>query len=109
MSGPSILSDAERALLEEQGERLLALEERYGSQRAALEAHPELGEVARALQRARAQAGADALGIVLHGDGRPFPPEILADLELVFSRVLAEDDVQPLGWVTPAARLARLL
>ncbi len=108
--GESILTAAERELLAEHGEELLELEDRYGSQAVVLDLHPELADVARALQRARAQAAADALGLTLRGDGRPLPADALVDLELAFSQIVAaEDDAQPLGGVTPTARLARLL
>jgi hypothetical protein len=105
----SILTAAERQLLVEHGEQLLKLEQRHGSQRAALAAHPELTETAEALQIARADAGARALGLTLRRGGRPFAPEVLAHLELVFARLVAEDDPQPPIQVTAAARLARLL
>ena len=106
----SILTAAERALLVERGVELLELEERYGSQQAALAARPDLAGTARALQRARAQAAARALGLKLRGDGRPLPADVLAELDLVFARIVAsEDNADPLGEVTAAARLARLL
>jgi hypothetical protein len=106
----SILTPEERALLAEHGEELLELEERYGSQEAVLNLRPDLVEVAKALQRARAQSAANKLGLTLRGDGRPFDSGVLADLELVFRQIVAaEDDPQPVGGITSAASLARLL
>jgi hypothetical protein len=106
---PPILTPAERALLQEHGEELLELEERYGSQQAVLDLRPELADVARALQHARAQAAARALGLRLRRDARPFPERLLAELERAFARIVAQDDRDALGDVTAAARLARLL
>jgi hypothetical protein len=105
----SILAPAERELLEKHGEELLELEERYGSQRAALDVRPELADVARALQVARAQAAAAALGLRLRRGARPFPERLLAELERAFARIVAQDDRDALGEVTASARLARLL
>ena len=104
-----MLTPAERALLEMHGEELLELEERYGGQQAALDVRPDLGDVARALQHARAQAAATALGLRLRRDARPFPERLLAELELAFARIVAQDDRDALGDVTAASRLARLL
>jgi hypothetical protein len=105
----SILTPAERVLLEKHGEELLELEERYGSQQAALEVRPELADVARALQHARAQAAATALGLRLRRDARPFPERLLVELERAFARIVAQDDRNALGDITAASRLARLL
>lgn len=90
--------------------RLLQLEDRYGSQRAALDAHPELVEVAPALQRIRAKIAANALGIELRGDGLPFPEHVLADAEIVFRRLVAArpDDANTLLGAAAAAGLAGL-
>lgn len=104
-----ILTAAERALLEEHGEELLELEDRYGSQQAALEVRPELADVARALQVARALTAAKALGLRLRRDARPFPESLLVNLERAFVRIVAQDDRDTLGEVTTSARLARLL
>ena len=69
-----VLSAAEHALLVEHGQELLELEERYGTQRAALEARPDLALAAEALQLARAQVAAEAMGLELRGDGRALRP-----------------------------------
>jgi hypothetical protein len=69
-------------------ERLRDAEARYGTQRAALDAHPELGPVAPLLQSIRAKAAADALGVRLRGDGDPFPPHILERLRKVVRNLL---------------------
>ena len=106
----SILTPAERQLLVEHGEELLELEDRYPSQEAVLDLRPDLAEVAKALQKARAQSAADKLGLTLRGNGRPFDPGVLAELEAVFRQIVAaEDDPQPVGGITSAASLARLL
>jgi hypothetical protein len=105
----SVLTSAERILLEERGEDLLELEERYGSQQAALDARPDLAEVARALQHARAQAAATALGLRLRRDAHPLPERLLAGIERTFARIVAQDDREALGDVTASSRLARLL
>jgi hypothetical protein len=105
----SILTAAERTLLAEHGQELLDLEERYGSQQAALDVRPDLADVARALQVARAQSAATALGLRLRRDARPFPERLLADLERTFARLVAQDDRDAPGDVTAGARLARLL
>lgn len=105
----SILSASERALLSEHGEELLELEERYGSQQAALDVRPDLADVARALQVARAQSAATALGLCLRRDARPFPEPLLADLERTFARLVAQDDRDAPGDITAGARLTRLL
>jgi hypothetical protein len=72
--------------------RLLALEDRYGGQGAALNAYPELAEVARVVQRIRAKIAAAALGVELRGDGAPFPEDVLAGTELAFRRLVAGPD-----------------
>ena len=48
---------------------VLELEQQHGAH--VVDARPELAEAAQALQRVRAAAAADKLGIVLRGDGRP--------------------------------------
>jgi hypothetical protein len=105
----SILTARELALLAASGSELLELEERYGTQRAALEARPDLEATAHALQVARAQAAAEAMGLGLRGDGRALPRDILAELQLVFSRLIAEDDPDALAGITTPAGLARFL
>jgi hypothetical protein len=50
----SILTGDDRALLAHHGAALLQAKDRYSSQRAALEAHCEFGDIARAPQLARA-------------------------------------------------------
>jgi hypothetical protein len=100
---------AERELLRDKGADLLGLEELYGTQRAALEARPDLDATAKALQLARAQVAAEAMRLELRGDGRPLPPDVLAELQLVFSRLVAEDDADPVPGITTAAGLARFL
>jgi hypothetical protein len=106
----SILSDHDRKLLARHGAELLEAEDRYGSQRAALEAHPELADTARALQLARAQAAAEAMGLTLRGDGRPLPADVVDELQLLFGRIVAsEDDLDPLAGIATAAGLARFL
>jgi hypothetical protein len=107
--GESILTPADRALLTAHGAELLGLEERYGTQRAALEARPDLEPTARALQVARAQVAAEAMGLELRGDGRPLAPDVLAELQLVFSRLVAEDDADAVAGITTATGLARFL
>ena len=82
---------------------------RVRSQRAALDARPELTATARALQVARAQMAAEAMGLVLRGGGRPLPPDLLSDLQLVFSRLVTEDDMYPLAGISTPSRLARFL
>jgi hypothetical protein len=78
--------------------RLLDLEERYGSQRAALEAHPELAGAARPMQRVRAKVAAARLGLELRGGGRPFPPDVIAEASRTLrAALLAPDDPDPLG------------
>jgi hypothetical protein len=104
-----ILSRDERRLLVEHGEELLELEERYGTQRAALEARPALAPTAKALQLARAQVAAEAMGLELRGDGRPLPADIVAELQIVFSRLVAESDVDPLAGIATPSSLARFL
>ena len=107
--GDSILTRADREALHAHGAELLELEERYGTQRAALEARPDLAATARALQLARAQVAAEAMGLELRGDGRPLPPDLLAELQLVFSRLVAEDDADAVAGITTPSRLARFL
>ena len=107
--GDSILTRADREALDAHGAELLELEERYGSQRAALDARPELTATARALQVARAQMAAEAMGLELRGGGRPLPPDLLSDLQLVFSRLVTEDDMDPLAGISTPSRLARFL
>lgn len=70
--------------------RLLDLEERYGTQAAALGAHPELTDTARAVQTIRAKIAAHRLGVELDLDGGslPFPPHVLADCQRVFQRIV---------------------
>ena len=104
-----VLSAAEHALLVEHGQELLELEERYGTQRAALEARPDLALAAEALQLARAQVAAEAMGLELRGDGRALPPDVLAELHLVFSRIVAEDDLDAFAGIATPSGLTRFL
>jgi hypothetical protein len=105
----TILSEYDRTLLARHGVELLGAEERYGSQRAALEAHPELADTARALQLARAQAAAEAMRLTLRGDGRPLPADVVDELRLLFGRIVAEDNLDPLAGIATPARLTRFL
>jgi hypothetical protein len=104
-----ILSRDERRLLVMHGEELLKLEERYGTQRAALEARPDLAPTAKALQLARAQVAAEVMGLELRGDGRALPADIVAELQLVFSRIVAEDDLDAVAGIATPSGLARFL
>ena len=82
--------------------RLLDLEERYGTQAAALDAHPELAATARTVQTIRAKIAAHRLGVELHLDGGalPFPPDVLADCRRVFQRIVdLPPDRDPVGRV----------
>ena len=78
-----VLHDGSAALL-------LDLEERYGTQAAALDAHPELALTATTVQTIRAKIAAHKLGVELHLDGGalPFPPDVLADCRRVFQRIV---------------------
>ena len=105
----SILTADDRALLAAHGAELLELEQRYGSQRGALEARPELAATGRALQVARAQMAAEAMGLKLRGDGRPLPPDLLSELQLVFSRLSTEDDADAAAGISTPSGLARFL
>jgi hypothetical protein len=67
---------------------LLDAEERHGGQRAAIEAEPDLAVYAPILQRVRAKLCAGALGLELRGDGRPFPPELVARASRVLRALL---------------------
>jgi hypothetical protein len=67
---------------------LVDAEERYGSQAAAIEAEPGLAKLAPALQQLRARQAAQALGVELRGDGRPFAPEVIARASRVFRAIL---------------------
>jgi hypothetical protein len=70
--------------------RLLDLEERHGTQAAALDAHPELSRTAQLVQRIRAKVAAYRLGIELDLDAGalPFPADVLADCQRVFQRIV---------------------
>jgi ABC-type Zn uptake system ZnuABC Zn-binding protein ZnuA len=89
-------------------ERLLELEERYGSQQAALAAHPELEPVARQLQRIRAKISAARRGVELElsGDPRPFPAETIARASRTFQRILDVRDTDALAEIAATSRLA---
>jgi hypothetical protein len=77
---------------------LLDAEDRHGGQRAAIEAEPELATYAPLLQRVRAKFCAAALGVELRGDGRPFPPEVIAEASRAFrAALLSPYDPDPLG------------
>jgi hypothetical protein len=77
---------------------LLAAEERHGGQTAAIEAEPRLAVYAPILQSIRAKLCAGALGIELRGDGRPFPPEVVADAARVLRAIIVSpDDPHPLA------------
>ena len=72
------------------------LEQQHGAQ--VVDARPDLAEAAQALQRVRAAAAADKLGIVLRGDGRPLPGWLVAELSRVLRRVLLRpEDADTLG------------
>ena len=82
--------------------RLLDLEERYGTQAAALHAHPELAATAEIVQTIRAKIAAHRLGVELRLDGGalPFPPDVLADCRRVFQRIVdLPRDRDPVGRV----------
>jgi hypothetical protein len=77
---------------------VLDAEDRHGGQRAAIEAEPELAACAPLLQRVRAKFCAAALGVELRGDGRPFPPEVVADASRAFrAALLSPYDPDALG------------
>jgi hypothetical protein len=71
---------------------LLDAEDRYGGQAAALEAEPQLATYAPILQRVRAKLCAAALGLELRGDGRPFPPEVVAEASRVLRAILVDPE-----------------
>jgi len=82
--------------------RLLDLEECYGTQAAALEAHPELAATASTVQSIRAKIAAHRLGVDLHLEGGtlPFPPDVLANCRRVFQRIVdVPCDRDPVGRV----------
>jgi hypothetical protein len=75
---------------------VLELEQQHGAH--VVDVRPDLAEAAQALQRLRAAVAADKLGIVLRGDGRPFPDWLVAELSRVLRRVLLRpDDPNTLG------------
>jgi hypothetical protein len=71
---------------------LLDAEERYGGQAAAIQAEPQLAKYAPILQRLRGRLAAEAMGLELRGDGRPFPPEVIADASRAFRAILVRPD-----------------
>jgi hypothetical protein len=76
---------------------LVEAEELHGGQAAAIEAKPELAPFAPMLQWLRAEQAAGVLGLELRGDGRPFPPEVIAEASRVLRAVLlSPDDPDPL-------------
>jgi NAD(P)-dependent dehydrogenase (short-subunit alcohol dehydrogenase family) len=88
--------------------RLLELEERYGTQVAALDAHPELARTAATVQRIRAKIAAHRLGVELQLDAGalPFPADVLADCQRVFQRIVDRPgDVDAVGDAAGAAGL----
>jgi hypothetical protein len=106
MSAIRLTGDELLVLHDGSAARLLDLEERYGSQAAALDAHPELVGTARTVQRIRAKVAAHRLGIELQLDAGtiPFPPEVLAETRRVFRLIVArEHDRDPARDVATSA------
>ena len=92
--------------------RLLDAEEVYGTQAAAIAAHPELAPVAPLVQRLRAKASAARRGVELDlgGDPRPLAPEVIADARRTFQQIItAERHDDPLVQVPPDASAAGTL
>jgi hypothetical protein len=79
------------ALASDDVARVLAAEDEYGGQAAAIEAEPALAEAAATVQRVRAALAAAALGVELRGDGRPFSDDLVANAARVL-RLIVECD-----------------
>lgn len=90
MSALRLTGDELLVLHDGSAARLLDLEERYGTQAAALDRHPELAATAATVQRIRAKVAAYRLGVELELDAGalPFPPDVLADTRRVFQRIV---------------------
>jgi hypothetical protein len=98
--------DEIRVLADGSAARLLDAEDRYGSQAAALAAHPDLTPVARQVQRLRAKASAARRGVELElgGDLRPLAPDVLAEARRTFQQIVtAEAHGDPLVQIPLAA------
>jgi hypothetical protein len=65
---------------------VLDAEQHHGAD--VVDAYPDLGGAARALQHARAAYAAEKLGLKLRGDGRPLPRWLADELGRVLRRVI---------------------